>query len=452
MKILFVQTNTYSLLYPLPVGPALVARSLEQEGHEVRFVDLMGERDPVAAARAAAAEFRPDLACYSIRNRDNQSASKYFDPMPGIRAVVEAVRGAAPCLTLLGGTAFTTFPRRVMTELDATWGIAGDDLAPITRFVRSLDAGTPDLATPGLVYRAAEGGIVENPFRIVGYRDVAFDHHAFVDRQRYRKGYWQAAVVTRTGCPEACAYCDTFYTFGRDFILREPGAIAEEMLALKRSGKVRAAWFIDAGFNRPLDHAKEVLREVIRRGAQLQLYCVLDPGPTDAEFFDLFRRAGGMMTTVFAESLAEPVLRELGKSFGVDDVFRAAREMREAGIGFMFMPTLGGPGETRDTVRETLRRVPELQPTYHELNIGWRIQPRTPLRDRAVREGVISEDDDCWKPTFYISNDTPREWLEGEARSYKRRHPFRMWPMIRFMVRASRSRPWTWQAEGTPES
>jgi len=442
MRVLFTQTNTYPLLYPLPVGPALVAQRLQRDGHEVRFVDLMRERDPVATARQAAQEFRPDLACFSVRNRDNMMQSRYFDPMPGIAAVVRTVRDAAPVPSLLGGTAFTTFPKRVLDALGADYGIAGDDLEPISRFVGSLAAGSPDLGTPGLVYRNAGGTVIENPFRIVGYRHVAFDHHAFVDRARYRRGFWQAAVVTRTGCPEHCAYCDTFHTFGREFILRDPGAVAEEILAMKRAGTARSVYLVDAGFNRPLEHAKEVLREIIRRGAQVRLYGILDPGPADREFFRLFRRAGGSMFTVFAESLADPVLQELGKSFRVADILRDAQTMREEGIGFMFMPTFGSPGETRETVAETLRLLPALKPIFCDANMGWRIQPRTPLRERAVREGLIRADDDCWEPHFYISPETPKDWLEAELRAFRRRHPFLSWRIVPFMAREMVGRPW----------
>jgi radical SAM superfamily enzyme YgiQ (UPF0313 family) len=442
MKILFVQTNTYPMLYPLPIGPALVARRLQSDGHDVRFVDLMGERDPVATARAAANEFRADLACFSVRNRDNQSPGKYLDPMPGIRAVFDAVREAGPVPTLLGGTAFTTFPERVLTALGGDYGIAGDDLEPISRFVTSVAAGTPDLATPGLVYRQADGCVVENPFRIVGYRDITFDHHAFVDRRRYRKSLWQAAIVTRTGCPEHCAYCDTFRTFGRDFVLRDPAVIAEEMLALKRAGTARTVWFVDAGFNRPLDHAKEVLREIIRRGAQLRIYALVDPGPTDREFFELYRRAGGLMVMLFADSLSDGVLAALGRSFTSAEVMRDARMLREAGISFMFMPTFGSPGETRETVRETLSRMPALGAIYSMCNIGWRIQPRTPLRERAIREGLIAADDDCWDARFYISPETPKEWLEQQLRAFRWRNMICNLRIFPFMLGASFDRPW----------
>ena len=206
MNILFVQTNSFAALTPLPIGPAMAAWRLKQEGHEVHFLDLMGERDPVAAARRAVSAFTPDLACFSIRNRDNQSMLDYHDPLPVIRTVIGAIRdGAAGDLpVLLGGTAFSTFPEHMLEYFDAEYGIAGDALSPMADFVRSLENGAPAYDTPGLVYRDGDGGLRRNPFHIEGYRNVDIGYHTLIERKRYRKTYWNAAVITRSGCPERC--------------------------------------------------------------------------------------------------------------------------------------------------------------------------------------------------------------------------------------------------------
>jgi radical SAM superfamily enzyme YgiQ (UPF0313 family) len=445
MRVAFVQTNTYRLLSPTPLGASLVAGRLARDGHDVRFVDLMFEKRPAAAAVAAVRAHRPELICYSVRNRDNMSSSAYLDPLPEIASLVRELREAAPVPALVGGTAFTTFPARILDLLGAEWGIAGDDLEPISRFVRSVSRGAPDLDTPGLVHRRGDGAIVENPYTIVGYRGVDVDYR-FVDFARYRGGYWQAGVITRSGCPERCTYCDTFKTFGRNFELRDPAVVAGEMLALKRMEKVRRVFLVDAGFNRPLDHAKAVLREIVRRGAQLQLYAIHDPGEADAEYFDLFRKAGGAMVMIFAESLSDPVLAEVRKPFGVAEIERDAVLLRRAGIGFGFTPTFGGPGETRETVEETLRRTPGLGAAFTDFSIGWRIQPGTELRERAVREGMIAEADDCFEPRYYLSPATPREWLAPRLASWRRRHPFAPWPMLSFVARLMVHRPWSWKA------
>jgi len=444
MKILVVQTNTYRLLAPTPLGASLVAARLRRDGHDVRFVDLMHAAEPVKSAAAAAADFRPDLACYSIRNRDNMNPRDYCDPIPSVAEIVDTVRKATSAPALLGGTGFTTFPARVLQATQADWWFAGDDLDAVARFVRSLAESRPDLTAPGLVYRNGSGNIVENPFRIVGYRNVRFDNWDFIDFHSYRKGWWQAGVVTRTGCPERCIYCDAFHTFGGQFILREPALVADDLLTLKRDRKARSVFLVDAGFNRPLDHAKEILREVLRRGAQLQLHATFDPGECDDEFLDLFRRAGGVSLMLFVESLSDVVLRELRKPFGVAEVIRDAAAMHRARVDFLFMPSLGIPGETRETVRETLTKTSKLGAAFVDFNIGLRIQPRTSLRDRAVAEGLISPDDDCYDASFYISPHTPREWLEKQVKTYKRRHLFSRLRIVPFAFRLIAKRPWTW--------
>jgi radical SAM superfamily enzyme YgiQ (UPF0313 family) len=447
MNILFVQTNTNSALMPLPIGAAMVARQLQSDGHQIRFLDLMGERNPPAAAASAASETKPDLVCYSVRNRDNQSMLGYRDPMPGIREICAAVRNRTNAPALLGGTAFSTFPQNMLGYLDAEYGIAGDSLDAVSQFVRSLEAGAADCAIPGLVHRDEAGSVVVNPCTLHGYRTARSDHHALIDRRRYKRCYWDAAVITRSGCPEKCVYCDTFRTFGDSFILRDAGEVAEELLVLKRSGAVRSAWLVDAGFNRPLDHAKEVLREIIRAGAQLRLYAVFDPGQADREFFRLYRRAGGVGFTLFAESLSDVVLEALGKSFTVADIFRDTVIMREEGLMFMAMPSFGSPGETRETVGETLRLAPSLRAVYTEFGIGWRILPETPLRDRAIREGVITEDDDLWDAKFYVSPHTPVEWLRKRLRLFRLRSPALYTPMLPAIIRMRTFRPWKWGPE-----
>jgi len=441
MRILVVYTNTYSYLSPTPIGASLVAARLRRAGHEVRFVDLMFAKDPVRTAVEAAREHRPELTCFSIRNRDNMMPDAYFDPIPLIMRIIAGVREACPVPSLLGGTAFTTYPARLLRATGAEWGIAGDDLEPIAAFVASVAAGAPDLSTPGLAYRR-DAEVVENPFVIAGYRDVTFDNLDLIDFARYRRGYWQAGVVTRTGCAEPCVFCDTYHTFGKRFVLREPKDVAADLLRLKQTGKVRSAFLVDAGFNRPLEHAKEVLREIIRQGAQLQLYSVFDPGHCDEEFLALYRRAGGVMVVVFAESLSDPVLKTLGKTFMFNDVQRDTAALRRAGVVFMLSPILGGPGETKDTVKETLTRAHEIGATYVDFGIGLRVQPRTKLHDIAVQERRIAADDDGWEPTFYVAEATPKAWLQKEIRRYKLRNIMDLWRTLPMMGRMMFDAPW----------
>ncbi|MBI4321173.1 MAG: cobalamin B12-binding domain-containing protein [Chloroflexi bacterium] len=238
MKILLVYTNTNRMLAPAPLGASLVASRLRRDGHVVRFVDLMFARAPAMEAAQAARELEPDLVCYSIRNVDNQSSTEFFDPLPTIKSIVSAVRAVSSAPTILGGTAFTSFPVQFLDELGADYGIAGDDLDLISQFVASLSSGKPSLTSPGLVYRD-RGKVIRNPFTIRGYADTPFDGWGFIDLHAYRRSpmaFWDAGLVTRTGRPFKCVYCDTYKTSGREWVSRDLRRVAEEAAALQRRG------------------------------------------------------------------------------------------------------------------------------------------------------------------------------------------------------------------------
>ncbi len=412
MKIMMVYTNTYREFAPAPIGASLVASRLRKDGHEVRFLDLMFAESPAPEAARVALEFEPELVCYSIRNVDNQSAADFFDPLPTIQSIVSAVRAACPAPTLLGGTAFTTFPGQFLEALEADFGIAGDDLAAISRFVTALAAGQPDYTLPGLVFRDEEG-IHRNPFTIRGYADTVFDNWDFLDLPAYQESeatQVDCGLVVRTGCPFECVYCDYYRTFGRRYVLRDPVRVAEEALSLQQMG-AQSAIFADAGFNRPLDHAKDVLRAMVSAGVRLNLMAIFEPGEIDREFVDLFRRAGGVGVLLYAESLCDEVLARWRKPFQVADVVRGGEMFARAEIACILTLTFGGPGETPETVEETLRVASAISPAITHMVHGYRIQPGTELQNIAVAEGIIAPDDDCFRATFYHSPSTSPEML-----------------------------------------
>jgi radical SAM superfamily enzyme YgiQ (UPF0313 family) len=424
MKVLVVATNTYRLMAPAPLGASLVAARLRRDGHQVRLLDLMFSQSPAEEAARVAREFRPDLICYSLRNVDSQSYTQPHDPLPVLQSAVVAVRANWPVTTLLGGTAFTTFPVQYMELLQADYGIMGDDLEPIASFVASLARSRPDPEVAGLVYREGKS-MVGNRYEIHGYAGVAFDGWDLLELRPYRRSldaFWDAGVVTRTGCPFDCAFCDTPRTFGAEWVLRDPRQVAEDLLTLKRMHGVRSVYLADAGFNRPLGHAKAVLEAILELQPGVELTGVFEPGEVDEEFARLYRRAGGRTMMIFAGSLSDTVLSASRRPFQVGDVMEGAELLRRAGVDSCLYLTLGGPGETPATVEETLARAPELRPIYTMVDHGLRILPETLLQQIAVYQGVVPEGHTCFKPVFYHSPDTPPAVLGARLRRYRAEH------------------------------
>jgi hypothetical protein len=73
-----------------------------------------------------------------------------------------------------------------------------------------------------------------------------------------------------------------------------------------------------------------------------------------------------------------------------------------------------------------------------DFGIGWRVQPGTALRDRAVAEGLLDPKDDCWDPHFYVSPDTPIEWLRTRLLRFRFTQAHLAARMIPFIWRVAR--------------
>jgi len=209
-------------------------------------------------------------------------------------------------------------------------------------------------------------------------------------------------VQSRRGCPNDCVYCPTARIQGRRIRSRSPRLVVEDVRRLVRAG-FRRFYIVDNAFNHPESHALELcglLREVRPR---VTWRCILYPHLVSRELVRAMADAGCTDVALGFESGNERVLRKLNKRFDPGDVQRAAALLAEHGIRRMGFLLLGGPGETRASVRESLAFAESLDLEMLRVTAGIRIYPGTPLARLAVAEGVIEADDDLLQPRFFMA-------------------------------------------------
>jgi radical SAM superfamily enzyme YgiQ (UPF0313 family) len=96
------------------------------------------------------------------------------------------------------------------------------------------------------------------------------------------------------------------------------------------------------------------------------------------------------------------VLKGLGKSFTKEEVRRASELCHKVGLPSCHSLVFGGPGESKETLLETLALMDEVSPTAVIAMVGIRLFPGTKLADFASQEDLIIEDESMLKPTFYL--------------------------------------------------
>ena len=117
------------------------------------------------------------------------------------------------------------------------------------------------------------------------------------------------------------------------------------------------------------------------------------------------------------------MLENLNKKYSLDQVRLASELLREFGIRRMGFLLLGGPGETRESVQESLAFADSLELDLLKLTLGIRIYPGTALEQVARKEGVIAKGDDLLMPRFYLSKELDG-WLNPMIREWMATRPY----------------------------
>jgi anaerobic magnesium-protoporphyrin IX monomethyl ester cyclase len=428
-RVLLVSTNRERQPYPVvPNGLACVASALDAAGHRVRFLDLCFVKDPVASARDAAGAFRPDVIGVSVRNIDNSDAIALRHYTPEARDVLHALRAVAPAAKVIaGGAAFGVAPEALFRDLAVDYAVAGDGERASVALVNALGSGAPIETMPGLV-RDRDGRVVFTP----PGEDADLDSlprpalHRWIDIARYQRHGATIPIQTKRGCVYKCVYCTYRNVEGWGYRTRDPELVADEIEELKVKAGVRHFDFVDSTFNSPPGHALQVCEAITRRKLGVQLDTTnFTPATASSELLGAMKAAGFRSLGITAESASDPVLEKLEKGFNVAKVREVAERVEKFGIKTLWIFLVGGPGETRPTVEETLAfakwRLERGDAVY--LTVGLRIYPGTTLHRIAIAEGVVPANSTLLDPAFYFSSELNFDTTVARLKRFAADHP-----------------------------
>ena len=97
------------------------------------------------------------------------------------------------------------------------------------------------------------------------------------------------------------------------------------------------------------------------------------------------------------------MLEVLRKDFTKQQLGAALDLLEEMPMPYILSVLIGGPGEDRETVEETVDFLSNRTPLMLDFCIGIRLMPHTRLAEIAIEEGVISADEPLMEPRFYVS-------------------------------------------------
>jgi len=283
----------------------------------------------------------------------------------------------------------------------------------------------------GLVWRR-HGEIVMNPDRpfIPDLNDLPVPLYHLLPLNEYRmpliKGPFTFMVTSR-GCTAGCKYCIKHVSYQWSVRLMSPERIMKELWILNDLGIHNIHMYADL-FTINRDQVMEFCRRVIDEGLKIRWTCNSRVDYVDEEMLKMMGRAGCWMISWGIESGNEQILKRAAKGADPKKAQRALTWAKQAGIKNWGYFIIGLPGETVETIRQTIDFSKSLPLDLALFHIA-APYPGTPFFFEVVENGWFKpgtrwEEVDMDKGTVLQYDN-----LKAEDLMYWQKRAFREWAM-----------------------
>lgn len=371
----------------MPLGLLYLAARLEQAGFEVNLEDLQLCRSPLKRLEGVLHHRKPALAGITSFSLNMSMASK----------ILRKVKRLSPdTVTVWGGPHVSFDDLEILRQhpwVDLV--VRGEGEETLAEVVDRVLQGKGFERILGITWRGKDDCLSTNPsgpFR-EDLDQLPWPDWHLLKLPQYRAFGDGASVLTSRGCPHRCVFCVGRKMIGSRGRFRKPEAVVDEMGALARLG-FRRIRIEDDLFTFCKERALEICREIERRGLSIRWRAYSRVDSIDAELLQWMKRTGCERLLYGAESGSPEILRRIRKGITPEQTRRAVEMTRELGIGVLASFVLGLPGETPQTLQQTLEFAASLQVPY-SLNL---LTPYvgTEVRENAKEWGIQVLSDD-WR-------------------------------------------------------
>ncbi len=247
-------------------------------------------------------------------------------------------------------------------------------------------------------------------------------------------------MFTTRGCPGLCTFCSSPTFYGRKVRAMSAPRVMKEIRECVRLG-YKEIFFRDEIFTAFKDRVYEICDTIIKEKIDLTWICSARVNSLDKEMMAKMKEAGCHMLRLGVESGVQELLDNVKKGIKIEQTEQVFKWAHEVGIDTHAHMMIGIPGETKDTIEQTIKFITKIEPTIVTFGI-LTPYPGTPLFDDLREHGFEFGDGTCidlsklHTHSFYNEKFTSlsSEELQGYIRKVYRKfylRPSYIWKWLR---------------------
>lgn len=386
MKMLLVVPPSIKDLFPLiPIGLLYIGAVLDKNSINYDFFDLNFSSNYELVLKIE--KFKPDFVGITIRNiAETSQMNNIYQSICNIVNIAQRYSKV-----ILGGAGFSIFSEQIINFTGADYGIVGPGESAIIYLINNF-------------HKIPGGSILKK------YDDTFVTSDTTNAMKKYWKKYGKyffiskasIPIQTTRGCIYSCSYC-TYPMLSNYSIQNRPiNRIVKELKEISISTKRDFFYFVDSIFNMDLDYTKKFLMAIIDSKTKIKWSCCINPVHYDEEMIKLMKKSGCVHCEVGIDSFSDRQLTRLHKSFNAKQAKQLLKELEKNDLSYTIALLLGGVGETKSSLLETLREVKSFKSAKINAFIGTRIYPGTSLEKMINTEKINLWKSDC--NSIYVEN------------------------------------------------
>lgn len=268
-------------------------------------------------------------------------------------------------IVVIGGPHASCLPLLTLQKTKADYIVMGEGEETFFKLVTALQEGKrkKDIMIDGVVSCACK-----KPSFGAFTRDLSslpMPDWDQIDPNTYKKAphsgvvkYFPVApIMTTRGCPYECKFCASPYLWKRRLRYRKPEEVLQEIMYLVRVKGVREIHIEDDNFTLHRFHAEAICKGIIKHRLKIA-WCTpngIRADRVDVPLLKLMKKAGCYAVAFGIESGNQAILGNIAKHENLETIRNAVQMAHDAGLVTQGFFIFGLPGETKNTIQETIR-------------------------------------------------------------------------------------------------